>query len=354
MGFGKSSSRCKNNDNNIVGQGVLQGSSSDAPIFSLNSEISLCAYNKSVIGASFCHPVNGSIITDHSIQYVDDTSQFLNNLGAMNHIPPEQELNHPSLLQLATKNSQKWADLMWMSGGNLNLGKCFFYAFQPSINYKSNTICYYKIPSDSGISITNPAIGADVVLQSLNPDDSCHTLGVILSPDGQGKTHLKITLNKAKEFYGKFMNSSVSQKAKWAAISTVLEPAIIYPLVNSYFSMENIKPIDSILSQMKCVALGLNRHFPRVILHGPLLLGGLGIPSSLEKNAKDRLNYFLFNTRCPSTISSKFDISIVYTQIEIGTFEQFFSTSYHEYGHLVFLSYCVQIRQEMEPQGIIV
>jgi len=150
------------------------------------------------------------------------------------------------------------------------------------------------------------------------------------------------------------MNSSVSQKAKWAAISTILEPAIIYPLVNSYFSKENIKSIDSILSQMKCVALGLNRHFPRVILHGPLLLGGLGIPSSLEKNAKDRLNYFLFNTRCPSTISLKFDISIVYTQIEIGTFEQFFSTSYHEYGHLVFLTYCVQIRQEMEPQGIIV
>jgi len=66
-GFGKSSSSYRNDDDNIVGQGVLQGSSSAAPIFLLNSEISLTAYNKMGIGASFRSPVNGSIVTDHSV-----------------------------------------------------------------------------------------------------------------------------------------------------------------------------------------------------------------------------------------------------------------------------------------------
>ncbi len=154
----------------------------------------------------------------------------------MNHIPPEQEITQLNLIQLASQNAQTWANLMWMSGGNLNLGKCFFYAFTPSISYKSNTIHYDKILSDPGISITNPATGTDVTLQSLNPDDSQRTLGVILSPDGKGKLQLQTTLKKAKEFYSKFMNSSLSQKAKWVAISTVIEPAIIYSLVNSYFS----------------------------------------------------------------------------------------------------------------------
>jgi hypothetical protein len=105
----------------------------------------------------------------------------LNLLGAVHHAPPEQGLKPPHLLQLATKNSQKWADLMWMSGGNQNLEKCFFYV----VHFKSNTIQYSKIQSDSGISITNPATGDDVILQSLNPDDSHCTLGVILSPDGK-------------------------------------------------------------------------------------------------------------------------------------------------------------------------
>jgi len=62
--------------------------------------------------------------------------------------------------------------------------------FTPSINYKSNTIPYDKIPSDPGISITNPATGTDVTLQSLYPDDSQRTLGVILSLDGKGKLQL--------------------------------------------------------------------------------------------------------------------------------------------------------------------
>jgi len=111
-------------------------------------------------------------------------------MGAVNHIPPEQEITQLNLMQLASQSAQTWANLMWMSGGNLNLGKCFFYAFTPSINYKSNTIPYDKILSDPGISITNPATGTDVTLQSLYPDDSQRTLGVILSLDGKGKLQL--------------------------------------------------------------------------------------------------------------------------------------------------------------------
>jgi len=222
MGFGKSSSSYRNNENDIIGQEVLQGSSSAAPIFLLNSEVSLSAYNKIEIGASFCHPVNGSLVTDHSVQFVDDTSHFLNILGAFNHRPANHEIQPPELLQIAATNSQKWADLTGMSGGNLNLGRCFFYAFLPSINFKSNTIQYAIIQSDTGISITNPADGTEVSLQSLNPDDSRCTLGIILSPEGKGKSQLKHSLSKAKEFYGKFVNSSLSQRAKWVAISTLI------------------------------------------------------------------------------------------------------------------------------------
>jgi hypothetical protein len=187
-GIGKSSTSYMNNDNDIIGQGVLQGSSSAAPIFLLNSEVSLCAYHRIGIGASFCHPVDGSIVTDYSVQFVDDTSQFLNILGATNHTIPDQNMTPPLLIPTATENAQKWADLMWMSGGNLNLEKCFFYAFQPSINFKSNTIQYSKISSESGISITNAANGDIITLHSLSPNDSHRTLGAFLSPDGSGKS----------------------------------------------------------------------------------------------------------------------------------------------------------------------
>ncbi len=143
-GFEKSTYSFRNDEDDIVGQGVLQGSSSAAPIFLLNSEISLSAYNKIGIGAAFCHPVDGMSVIDRCVQFVDDTSHFLNIHGARVHNMENKDIQPTELLHIATNNSQKWADLTWMSGGNLNLGKCFFYAFIPSINFKSNTIQYAK------------------------------------------------------------------------------------------------------------------------------------------------------------------------------------------------------------------
>jgi hypothetical protein len=117
----------------------------------------------------------------------------------------------------------------------------------------------------------------------------------MFSPDGDGTTQIKVSTMKANEFFGKFINGSLPQRTKWVAISVVIKPYIIYPLVTVSFSPRDIGQIDSLTSQMKCLALGLSRKFPRAILHGPTLLGGIGIPSASQKNSKDRLNYFLYH-----------------------------------------------------------
>jgi hypothetical protein len=79
-------------------------------------------------------------------------------------------------------------------------------------------------------------------LQDLSPDDARRTLGAIISPTGSGSSQLK-------------------HKAKWAAINTVIKPAILYPLVNIFFTEKDIQHLNSMTSRMKCLALGLNRIF---------------------------------------------------------------------------------------------
>jgi len=78
----------------------------------------------------------------------------------------------------------------------------------------------------------------------------------------------------------------------------------------------------------------------------------MGILSSSQKMAKECLNYFLYNIRQESSTAHKFQISIVYTQLEVGLFDQFFSISFGLYSHLVTHSYCVKIWGELELQGI--
>jgi len=115
-GFGKSTSTFLNNQNNICGQGVLQGSRSAGHIFILNSDISLSTYRKHGSGTAFYHPINGTIIKDNAIQYINDASQFLNHIGANIDTSQTNDIGS-ALIQHAEHNSQLWADSMWISGG---------------------------------------------------------------------------------------------------------------------------------------------------------------------------------------------------------------------------------------------
>jgi hypothetical protein len=348
-GFAKSESSIMNTIDNVTGQGVLQGSSSTAPIFILNSDVSLTAYKKLGTGVVFTHPITGKEIVDHAVQFVDDSSQFLNYKGI--NLSESTTLHGSDLQSCASHNAQTWSDLLWVSGGQLNLGKCYYYAFKPSLNYKSNKIIYTKIVFDQGIQVKSKLDGTSHIIQAILPNEARCTLGVMLSQNGDGSSQIMSSITKAKEFFSKFINCSMSQKTKWVAINSVIEPSIIYPLLTSYFTPKQIQPIDSMTSQMKCLTLGRSQKFPRAILHGPLMLGGMGIPSTTQKNTKDRLNNFLYNIHCPSSLTLKLELSMIYSQIESGSFLQFFRLPFQSYGHLLSPFY-MQLWSELEPMGL--
>jgi hypothetical protein len=81
-GYGPSLQSFKNNEDPLqIGQGLLQGSSSAAPIYNFTTDMSLTTYNKIATGASFTHPSSGVQITDKATQYVDDKTETINTTG---------------------------------------------------------------------------------------------------------------------------------------------------------------------------------------------------------------------------------------------------------------------------------
>jgi hypothetical protein len=137
-------------------------------------------------------------------------------------------------------------------GGALNLNKCYYFAFAPVINYKKRKTQCTDLPMPHPLVITNCADNSRHHIERVSPSVSRRTLGVLLSPDRDERDQLRLCLSRAKEFLGKFKNSSMPNKAKWIAVTTIIKPAIIYPLLNTTFSPKDISPIDSCLSQMKC------------------------------------------------------------------------------------------------------
>lgn len=173
-----------------------------------------------------------------------------------------------------------------------------------------------------------------------------------MAPDASNTAQLKHTLLKAKTFLGQLCYSSLTARAHWVATQTVVEPGVLYPLMAIFYSLKEIEAIQCVLSQLQCQSLGLNRNFPRVLLHGPMTLGGLGVPSVSHKITAIRINYFLYNLRTPSPTAMKLEISILISQLEIGIFNQFLAEPYDKYGSLASPTLCTQIWRETEPFGL--
>ncbi len=166
------------------------------------------------------------------------------------------------------------------------------------------------------------------------------------------RPNLRTSTLKAQQLCHKIALLSLTSRAKWVAYCSIIEPAVCYPSVNSYFSPKDITKLNSVMSSFQCSSLALNRHFPRAILYGLALLGGIGLPSPSARATKERINYFLYNIRRPPFIQQSFEVSLIFMQLEIVSFQQFFSQSYLWYGHLATKSMGVQIWSETEPYGL--
>jgi hypothetical protein len=337
-GFGISSTSFRNDeDPTQTGQGVLQGSSSAAPIYNICTDVSLTTYNRLAQGASFTHPITGQTIQDHTTQYVDDKTEMLNINGLHNHMPrnPNSTYKRERLFEAATTNTKIWSSLLWLSGGNLNSSKCFYYYIQPRYNFKRMNTEYIKEKKAPGqLTLFNHATSIATSMERLEPSIARRTLGVILAPNGDCKQQIRTSINKANVFLGKIKHSKLSNQAKWTEITSIMEPEVQYPLISTYCDRKDIDKIDRVITRAKCNALGLNPHFPRAVLHGPLHLGGMAIPTSLSKTILSRINYFLYHTRTSTRVGMKLDASIIFLQLEVGLFDSFFSSSYATYGHL--------------------
>jgi hypothetical protein len=97
----------------------------------------------------------------------------------------------------------------------------------------------------------------------------------------------------AATYIGKMKHSKLPKHAKWTAVTNILEPAVLYPLMALNSTKKDLEQVDRILTTFRCSALGLNEHFPRAILRGSMALGGMSLPNTIiSKTTSTCLTYF--------------------------------------------------------------
>ncbi len=163
--------------------------------------------------------------------------QFLNPAGISASQDCTIQEATEKLKEVAQWNSQTWNDIQWTSGGQINLGKCYYYSFRHKVNYKTNKTQCLNAPLSSPITISPKKIWTHT-LANVDSSEGRHTLGAIIALDSDGRHQLHVSLLKAKELRGKLVNAGLSQMAQWLAVTMVVEPAITYPMVTCTFPLK--------------------------------------------------------------------------------------------------------------------
>jgi len=95
-------------------------------------------------------------------------------------------------------------------------------------------------------------------------------------------------------------------------------PAMRYPLQVTTLQTDNIQKIQKPFIHKLLPKIGLNRHTPLAVIHGPLSLGGLNLANLAKEQAQSHFEQFLGHMRRQDIVSSHYRISMNIIQLSAG------------------------------------
>ena len=172
----------------IYGSG--QGSRNSPVIWVFISSILFDCHNQTAFGAQFT-----SIDRKHStslsiIGFVNDST------GYCNATSPETKISE--LFRTMQHDAQLWNNLLWQSGGDLELSKCMYHVSDFTFTPRGEPVLHNNFPSMK-ISVPSNSEDCNLVICRYSPYTDHETLGCYKSPSGNQKQELLALQAKNKK-----------------------------------------------------------------------------------------------------------------------------------------------------------
>jgi len=170
-----------------------------------------------------------------------------------------------------------WHGLLKATGGDLVPEKCFWYLI--NFHFDHNQWKYKQWPTTQRqISIPRED-GTRVIIPRLQTTEARRTLGVRLAPDGNNEEEFKYLLGISQTWKQQMAAAHLSRIAAEFSLRQVLLPKLCYPLIATTFTEKQCETLLKPVLNQGLPAMGINRNFPRVVVHGPLAYQGLNFPN---------------------------------------------------------------------------
>ena len=306
-------------------EGTGQGSGGSPAIWLIYSVTLLAAFAKFTKGLSIMSPYDRALLVlIIAILFVDDSMLGVND--ANQDTPKSLD----ELIVEAVACAQSWERLLFVSGGALELSKCFAYIIYWDLsegNYRimePNEIPGCKAQGDSGEGPITLTYGEDketrYSLVTESPWVGRKTLGIRTAPAGTWTDEFEHRLNQSRELALMMSISQVSKSTATRGYHHMVCPKIEFPLAATNFSQDQCDKILSPVLNASLSKMGYNRNMPRSVIFGPVTVGGAGFHDLFIEQGIRHAQMFVGHLREPSSETGKLlRIELDWCQAQAGT-----------------------------------
>ena len=304
-------------------EGTGQGSGASPAIWLIYSVSMLEAFKRFTTGIAIPSPYEDIVLQLLAIFYVDD------GMPGVNDALQVEAATLGTLLQQAEECSQSWERLLFVSGGALELSKCFAYIVYWDLSGGEHRLLDpSEIPNCEPqedhylgpISLTYGSVSPErhrLVTES--PWKGRRTLGVRIAPAGNWDDEARYRRQQSRELALLIAGSTMSTDTARMGYRSMVCPKLEYPLAVTQFSQKQCDRISSPALRACLSQMGYNCNMPREVVYGPLELGGLGMHDYFIEQGIAQIATLVGHTRQDSETAKMIAIELQWCQVQAGT-----------------------------------
>ena len=316
-------------DKNTLLEGNGQGNAASVPGWHGHNEILCKVYKQLIHGSKITSPDKEVDFEQWLSSFIDDNKMLL-SFG--------QDEKYNDIIDKCQHSLQLWETLLNITGGAVELKKCFITVLQYRENYKwydsrPGVPQLIRQQQEHRQCIITRDGETGTIIRQQDTSEGVRLLGIKAAANGTYVQEFTTRLEKSREMAGKLQVAPLNLALTWQAYYCRWKPAITYCLPITTFSAKECGKIQSPFFSALLPKIGINRHMPRALLHGPSQVAGLGLISLEAEQIARHVTGIISQLRKNDRVGQTMRACIDALQIYLGTETQFFTLPAYTIEH---------------------
>ena len=310
-------------------EGNGQGNAASVPGWHGHNELMCKVYKQMIHGSKIISPDKRVEFEQWLSSFIDDNKMLLSF---------ETDETYDNIIDKCQQSLQHWETLLNLTGGAVELRKCFITVLQYKEDYKwfngkPGVPQLVSINNKERQCVITREGEKGTVIRQQSVKKGVRLLGIKAAANGTYKQEYLVRLERSKDLAGRLQVAPLNIALSWQVYYCRWKPAIVYCLPITTFSANECKKIESPFFTALLPKLGINRHMPRALLHGSAQVAGLGLINLEAEQLALHITGLISQVRKDDRVGQTMRASIDALQIYLGTAEQFFTLEARNIEH---------------------